>query len=112
MQSGKLNEIITLQRLVAGKGKSGGIQRGWEDYAKDLPASRRDFSGSERSATSSAGGEVAVARTEFTIHWMPGVVASMRVVHGEEVHNIQHVNNYAGRRESLVLTCETGANDG
>jgi hypothetical protein len=55
---------------------------------------------------------VAVARTEFTIRWMPGIDATMRVLHEGECHNIQHVNNFAGRRESLILTCETGVNDG
>ncbi len=42
---------------------------------------------------------------------MPGINATMRVLHGGESHNIRHVNNFAGRRESLVLTCETGVND-
>jgi SPP1 family predicted phage head-tail adaptor len=112
MQAGKLNERITLQRLATGQDSSGGMVRQWVDLAKDLPASRRDFSGSERPATGAAGGIVAVARTEFTIRWMPGIDATMRVLHEGECHNIQHVNNFAGRRESLILTCETGVNDG
>lgn len=111
MQAGKLNEDVTLQRLEVGKGSSGGITRTWLDFATDLPASRRDFSGNERSATSQ-GGEVATARTEFIIRWMPGVKATMRLLHGDEVFNIKHVNNFAGRRESLVLTCESGLNNG
>ena len=111
MQAGKLNERVTLQRLEVGKGKSGGVTRTWQEFATDLPASRRDFSGNERRATSQ-GGEVATARTEFTIRWMPDVKATMRLLHGDEVFNILHVNNFAGRRESLVLTCESGLNNG
>lgn len=111
MQAGKLNERITLQRLEVSKGASGGITRAWFAFAEDLPASRRDFSGNERSATSQ-GGEVATARTEFTIRWMPDVNASMRLLHGDEIFDILHVNNFAGRRESLVLTCESGINHG
>lgn len=112
MQAGKLNEAITLQRLVQGQDSSGGIKRGWQDVEVDLPASRRDFSGAEKAATSAAGGEVATARTEFSIRWMPGVDATMRVIHDGQFHNIRHVNNFAGRRESLILTCDTGVNDG
>lgn len=112
MQAGKLNERITLQRPVEGQGSRGGITRLWHDLAVDLPASRRDFGGTEKAATASAGGEVATARTEFTIRWMPGVDATMRVLHDGQTHNIRHVNNFAGRRESLILTCDTGVNDG
>lgn len=111
MQAGKLNERVTLQGLEVGKGASGGVTRTWSDVATAIPASRRDFSGNERSATSQ-GGEVATARTEFTIRWMPGVKSTMRLLHGDEIFNILHVNNFAGRRESLVLTCESGMNDG
>ncbi len=111
MQAGKLNERITRQRLDMGQDDSGGMVRQCLDLAKDVPASRRDLAGGERPATGSAGGQVAVSRTEFTIRWMPGINATMRVLHGGESHNIRHVNNFAGRRESLVLTCETGVND-
>lgn len=112
MQAGKLNERITLQRLLQGQNASGGATHQWQNLAVNLPASRRDHSGTEKPATSSAGGEVATARTEFTIRWMPGVDATMRVLHDGQIHNIRHVNNFAGRRESLILTCDTGVNDG
>lgn len=112
MQAGKLNERITIQRLEQTQGSSGGIVRLWQDFVDKRPASRRDFNGSEKPATAAAGGEVATARTEFTIRWMPGLDATMRVVHGGQFHNIRHVNNFAGRRESLILTCDTGVNDG
>lgn len=112
MRAGKLTERITLQQPVVGKGSSGGIQRTWVDFAVNLPASRRDLSGNERPASAQAGGQQPVASTEFTIRWMPGVIATMRIVHEGEMHNIKHVNNFAGRRESLILTCDTGVNNG
>lgn len=112
MQAGKLNERITIQRLEQTQGSSGGIVRLWQDFVDKRPASRRDFNGAEKAATAAAGGEVATARTEFTIRWMPGVDATMRVIHDGQFHNIRHVNNFAGRRESLILTCDTGVNDG
>lgn len=112
MQAGKLNERITLQRCEVLKDAGGGQARQWADVAKDLPASRRDMGGSEKPATGAAGGEVALTRAEFTIRWMPGVDATMRVLHGDEKFAVLHVNNFAGKRESLVLTCETGVRDG
>lgn len=113
MQAGKLTERIRIQRLEMGRGKSGGMRPTWLDLVPyEVPASRRDYSGGEKPATAVAGGEVAIARTEFTIRWMPGIDATMRVVHDAQFHNIRHVNNFAGRRESLILTCEAGANDG
>lgn len=112
MQTGKFNERITIEHLTVAKGTSGGIQKTWAPFAANIAASRRDFGGNEKPASAAAGGQVALARTEFTVHWMPGVDDTMRVLHEGAVHNIRHVNNFAGRRQSLVLTCETGVNDG
>lgn len=113
MRAGKLTERVRIQTVEIGRTKGGGQERTWLDLLPyDLPASRRDFSGTEKPATALAGGEVATTRTEFTIRWMPGVNATMRVVHDGEFFNIRHVNNFAGRRESLILTCDTGVNDG
>ena len=111
MQLGKLNERIQIEALVASKGRSGGVIRTWSPVTPVIQASRRSFSGNERSATS-AGGEMAVSRDEFTVHWRAGISAEMRVVHEGRYYNIRHVNNFAGRRESLVLTCDTGVNNG
>lgn len=112
MQAGKLNERITIEQFSVTKDASGGQERGWVVVAKDIAASRRDFSGGEKPATAQAGGEVATARVEFTIHWRPSIAADMRVRHGGELFNIRHINNFAGRRQSLILTCDTGGNDG
>lgn len=112
LQAGKLRERITIERSSIGKDASGGIKPDWVLVASNIAASRRDFSGAEKPATSAAGGEVATARVEFTIHWRPDITASMRVRHGSELCNIRHVNNFAGRRQSLILTCDTGVNDG
>lgn len=112
MQTGKFNERITIEQLTVIKGTSGGMQKTWAPFATNIAASRRDFGGNEKPASSAAGGEVALARTEFTVHWMPGVEATMRVLHDGALHNIRHVNNFAGRRQSLILTCDTGVNNG
>lgn len=112
LQAGKLRERITIEQFTLTKDASGGQERGWVVVAENLAASRRDFSGGEKPATAQAGGEVATARVEFTIHWRPDVKADMRVRHGDELFNVRHVNNFGGRYRSLVLTCDTGVNDG
>lgn len=111
MQAGRLNRRITLQSLTVGKGTSGGMKKTWVNFASSVPAAVRNLSGNERRATS-VGGQVAEARTEFTIRYRSGVTADMRVLYQGAVYNIRHVNDWMGKRESLVLTCDTGMNDG
>ncbi|KAB2902134.1 MAG: phage head closure protein [Burkholderiaceae bacterium] len=112
LQAGKLTQRVTLQSVTVGKGASGGVEKQWADIAAGLPAAVRHMSGNERQATAAAGGQVAEARTEITIRWRPGITASMRILYGGSVYNIRHVNDFMARREFLVLTCETGVNDG
>lgn len=111
LRAGRLKERITLERPEQVKGRGGGVVRNWVLVVDSLPAARTDFSGNEKPATAQAGGQVAVARTEFLIRWMPGVDATMRILHEGQIHNIRHIKPL-GRRESLVLTCDTGGNDG
>lgn len=111
LQSGKLRERITIEHPAVTRDSAGGMVRSWAVLAENIAASRRDFAGGEK-PTTSHGGEVASARAEFTMHWRPDVIEQMRVLHNGQVFNIRHVNNFAGRRQSLILTCETGGGDG
>ena len=112
LQAGKLNRRIALQTPQVVKGASGGATKAWADVASNIPAAVRHSSGNERRATSVGGGQLAEVRTEFTIRWRPGVTASMRVVYDGAPYNIRHVNDFMARREFLILTCDTGVNDG
>ena len=110
LQAGKLTQRITLQALTITKGASGGAVKGWSEVAQ-VWAAVRHLSGNERQA-SSAGGQEAEARTEFTIRYRAGVTERMRVLYGTKIYNIRHLNDFMARRESLVLTCDTGVNNG
>ena len=112
LQAGKLNRRATLQTPLVVKGTSGGMEKSWTDFAANLPAAVRNLSGNERQATSAGGGQVPEARTEFTLRWRSGITPSLRVVYGGSFYNIRHVNNFMERNEFLVLTCDTGVNDG
>lgn len=112
LKAGTLTKRVTLQSRQVSKGRSGGIQKDWIDAATNIPAGVRHLSGNERQASSEAGGQVAEARTEFTIRWRIGVTAGMRLLYEGAIYNIRHVNDFLAKRESLVLTCDTGMNAG
>ncbi len=111
MNAGGLNQRVRLEAQTATQGSAGGVQKSWVEVAT-VWAAIRHFNGEERRATATGGGEVATARTEITIRYRPSVTAKMRAIHQGVIYNIVHVNNWMQRNESLVLTCDTGANDG
>lgn len=111
LRAGKFNCRIDIEVPTTSKGASGGYQTTWATVASKVWATRTSKSGLERPGTS-AGGEVAVAREEFFLYWRAGITEEMRVVLNGKVFNIKHVNDIVDRRRALLLTCETGANNG
>ena len=110
LQAGKLDQRLSLRQPAPAKGASGGFTRGWVTLPPMWGAVRH-LSGTERRATS-AGGEVAEARTEITIPYRAEVTAQWSVLYQGRHYNIRHVNDFMARREFLILTCDTGVNDG
>lgn len=108
---GKLNQQITIQQRVTTKDAEGGMVDSWTDFAANVWAKVNNLSGNERSATAK-GGEKLESRTEFTIYYIDGVTNKMRVSFGGKYHNIRHVNNFMEANEYLIITCDTGGNDG
>lgn len=111
LQAGKLDQRIALRQPSTVRGRSGGFTTGWLDLP-EMWAAVRHLSGNERLASSAAGGQVAVARTEFTIPYRPGITAQWGVLYQGRHYNIAHVNDFMARREFLILTCDTGLNNG
>ena len=111
MNSQDLDTRIAIDRVTVGKGSSGGKTKTW-DHHVDLWAMRTDFSGNERRATTAAGGEVAVARVEFLVRLRDDLDETMRVRHKGKIFNIQHVKPLVAQPGWMVLTCDTGVNDG
>ena len=110
MNSQDLDTRINIDSLQVAKGTSGGMQKSWVLHAT-VWAKRMDYSGAERKV-SSAGGEVAVARVEFLVRLRDDLDETMRVRHKGKIFNIQHVKPLATQRGWMVLTCDTGANNG
>ena len=110
MNSQDLDTRINIDSLQVAKGTSGGMQKAWVLHTT-VWAKRMDYSGTERKV-SSAGGEVAVARVEFLVRLRDDLDETMRVRHKGKIFNIQHVKPLAMQRGWMVLTCDTGANNG
>lgn len=110
MNSQDLDTRINIDSLQVVKGTSGGLQKAWVLHTT-VWAKRTDYSGTERKA-SNAGGEVAVARVEFLMRLRDDLVETMRVRHKGKVFDIQHVKPLANSRGWMVLTCDTGVNNG
>lgn len=106
MRAGELKHRIAVLKLVAEKDSSGGNVETWQPFAPRLPAKFNNLSGNER-RFKKFGGEAAEARVEFTIRYYGGIKASMRVVFGDDVYDIRHVNNFRGMNIWMILTCDS-----
>lgn len=111
LHTGKLDRRIVIEAPARTKGAAGGHTATWSAVGSPLFAAVRNLSGSERRLTKQ-GGQVAEERTEFTIHYREGITAEMRVVYRGRFYNIRHVNNFKEADRYLVLTCDTGLNNG
>jgi SPP1 family predicted phage head-tail adaptor len=117
VRAGKLSKRITIQSKATGKGASGGVVGSWSIVTwPGVPDGRiwagvTPLSGNERRSTSH-GGEVAEARTEFVIRYRDGITEAMRVSYNGKFYNIRHVKNFNEKNRDLILTCDTGVNDG
>ncbi|MYM25778.1 phage head closure protein [Duganella sp. FT135W] len=103
-----LNKRVLLQRLSGAQDEAGqpGVA-GWVNVIESgdgkIWAGIRDVSGREFVA---AGGTQNSVITTITIRHLPNVQASMRVLHGDDVYNIESVLGTEGR--NLKLMCKRG----
>lgn len=110
-EAGKLNRIITIESLSQTKDAEGGMVDNWTPFAANIFAGVNNLSGNEKRLTDH-GGKTAEARTEFTIRWRAGVLETMRIVYNTRIYNIKHINNYREENRFLIITTDTGVNDG
>lgn len=111
MGAGQYTERVTLQLLVQGKDAHGGMVSAWTDVCTVWASEPKLYSGEDKKATTAAGGQLPVARTEIRMRWRDDVTTGQRVLCGSTVYNIRSL---AGSRRGgqLILVCDTGANDG
>jgi len=105
------NQRVTLQALVAGQDAYGSPSTTWENVVSSgdgaLFASVDDLTGRE---FMNAGGTQNAVTTKIKIRYRPGVVATMRALHGGNIYNIEAV--LGQDRHTLLLMCSRGANLG
>ncbi|RJF99018.1 phage head closure protein [Noviherbaspirillum saxi] len=110
MDAGKFNRRITIQQPTVGRGTSGGRTTAWAEWKK-VWAKVTPLSGNERRSTDH-GGEKSEARTEFIIRYRLGITEEMRIQYKGKNYNIKHVKDVNDEHDIMVLTCDTGMNDG
>lgn len=110
--AGKFDKLISIKSLSQTKDTEGGMVDTWAPFLSDIWARVANMSGSERAATAGYGGKAAEARTEFTIRYRPGLNEKMRIEYRGKLYNIKHIKDYEEQHIELVITCDTGLNDG
>lgn len=111
MHTLQLDKRIEIQRMQMTKGSSGGMKKAWV-HVIAVYAQKRVMSGTERPAVAAAGGQMPVSRVEWVIRDREGITEQMRVLHRAQIYNIRHVKPLADYPGWMVLTTDTGANDG
>lgn len=108
MKIGRLKHRLILQRYVETQDpNTGAITKGWETVAS-FHGSVEGVSGREFLAASA---EQAATTWRITIRYRRSIMASDRILLGEEAFNIEAILPDNNRRR-LVLMCETGVNSG
>jgi SPP1 family predicted phage head-tail adaptor len=106
MSAGDLDQRITIQSPPVGQDETGEPLQVWADFAQTW-AKVEDLSGRQYIAAQAAQNPV---QAKIRIRHRPGVVATMRVLHGADVYDIQAVLKVEARW--LDLMCVRGASNG
>jgi SPP1 family predicted phage head-tail adaptor len=108
----RLNKRVTIQKRQAGQDAAGQPLTSWVNVF-DTPdgkiaAAVDDMSGRQYLAAQAGQNEV---QTTITVRrYSTAVLASMRVVHGSDIYDIQAVLKQ--NNGTLLLMCSTGVSDG
>ena len=101
MQAGKLDQRVTIQRLVEGVDDYGQPINEWQDVGSYW-AAVEPLQGREFVALQAAVSEI-TARVRM--RWVPGIHATMRVIHGAVTYGISAVIHVKSARRELQLMC-------
>ena len=109
-----LDKVITFERLTTSQGSRGGMVSTWTNAfpGKRFWASIEAGSGSLVEQTRQ-GPEVAKGSFVITTWYHASVKAgTYRVVYGDEVYTIQHIDNTYTQGTKMVMHCELGVRNG
>src|SRR5690554_3950961 len=103
MRSGNLRHRIEIQRQVPGRNEIGDPIVRWETFAK-VWAEALDIKGREFWQAAQVQSEIT---SRVRIRYLPGIKASMRVLHEGRLLEIDHILDPDGRKRELHLMCKT-----
>lgn len=107
MDIGAMRDRVTIQAPSDAQDALGEPVDAWTDVAT-VWATVGDVSGREYLAADAAQNK---AQTKIFIRYRPDVMATMRVVHGATVYNIEAVLRPSGRPIYLLLMCSRGVRE-
>ncbi len=99
----RLRHRIVLQHAVAGKDSAGGRTVTWETFAAVW--SEVGASTGSRVKQTEKGGDDGIPALPIRIRYLAGVSDRMRVVHGDAMYRIVHVDNERQAKQTMLLTC-------
>ncbi len=98
MRAGEMDRFIRIEKNTPTRSASGDQVDSWAKFA-EVWAKKRDLKTAE---SLDADRDVAMVQTEFSIYWLEGVTASMRIVYDSATYDIEGVREI-GRREGLAV---------
>jgi SPP1 family predicted phage head-tail adaptor len=110
IQAGRFRHRITLETRTTTRDSAGGILETWTTFASGIPAVIEPISGRE---FFSARQIESTVDTSITIRWRPGVLETMRVLHGSDIYDVTAMLPDADTgRKTISLMCTRRNADG
>jgi SPP1 family predicted phage head-tail adaptor len=101
LNAGEMIHRVTIQRMVPAVGRTGNTFN-WTDWSTGVWAKIVPVRGTD---VVKGGQDTTQLYVTISIWWMPGILASMRVVGNGKTYVIQSVENIQERNIVLVLNC-------
>lgn len=106
LRAGRLRERLALQAISSVPDGAGGNTQSWANFASDIPAEIEPLAGGEAFRQGMAN---ATQFYRITIRFRAGVTPRNRIWWNGQALNIRTCADPDNRRESLVITAESGA---
>lgn len=110
VKAGRLRHRVSIEEIVSTLDSDGATEEAWIVFAWPVPADITAISGRELIAAQTVQSKIA---TRIRIRYLPGLKASMRIVHRADIFNIEAVipDPDSGNRFITVM-CSEGINEG
>ena len=104
LRIGALRHKVLIQSPIHTKSLSGSMVTTWEDWAS-LWAGIENFRAYAKQAANAAWPG---ADSKITIHYVKGLLPTMRIVYEDKIYSILGINDLEERHREMELTCQSG----